>query len=221
MATDRKTHREFSHRKMAAISLSIIAVLLALSSFVNIGLHNFRVQSSLAAKDKAIHALASRAVRNSANLPEGLNGNLDARMFSEQCVPTQSASGKLDSQFEVVTWLSCDFNSKSAFKLELLKLRVVGYSPDMTLLIGIDGDGRLIFIEVLEHHETSSFGAELVATDSSWLKQLSGLSRDSFSAPLTGPQLDAVSGATITANAIVNAIGNSYRVLDNANFPRE
>ena len=56
MATDRKTHREFSHRKMAAISLSIIAVLLALSSFVNIGLHKFRVQSSLAAKDKAIHA---------------------------------------------------------------------------------------------------------------------------------------------------------------------
>ena len=215
------TGREFSHRTMTAISLTIIIVLIALGTLVNVGLHKLRLDSAATVEDKAIYSLSFRALRNTHGERLIQNANLDAGRFSESCARVDLDIGKKHQEFELVEWLNCDFDDALPFNLQILRLTTAGYNPDVELLIGIEDSNRLSFLRVLEHHETSSFGAELVAHGSSWLNELTGLTRASLVRPMTDSELDAVSGATITANSIRRAVGNTFFILDNASLPSQ
>lgn len=86
-----------------------------------------------------------------------------------------------------------------------------GYSGPIQLLVGVDARGVLNRARVLQHRETPGLGDRIEAGKSDWMEQFNGAS---FSAAESarwaiaddGGDFDAMTGASITSRAVVNAL---------------
>ncbi|ANO51691.1 electron transport complex subunit RsxG [Woeseia oceani] len=86
-----------------------------------------------------------------------------------------------------------------------------GFSGPIRLLIGIDIDGDLSAVRVLEHRETPGLGDLIESTKSDWVEQFPGKSltspaRDQWSIKRDGGVFDQLTGASITPRAVIKAI---------------
>ena len=101
-------------------------------------------------------------------------------------------------------------------QLTLESLTTPGYGGPMTLLISYHREPcnpdqsqcqqpSLRSLKVSQHAETPGIGDFFETTRPQWLQQLEGVQLSQAQTP-TLPQLDAVSGATITANALRNGV---------------
>lgn len=70
-----------------------------------------------------------------------------------------------------------------------------GYAGDVTLALGIDREGKVVGYAVLSHGETPGFGANAENADV----------REQFIGITAADQLDGITGATYTTNALKNA----------------
>ena len=88
-----------------------------------------------------------------------------------------------------------------------------GYGGDISIFVGVTLDGTLNGISFIEINETQGLGmdAELVLAP-----QLAGKQVDSIAYTKTGKtldnEIDAISGATITTEAVVNAVNGGLQV---------
>ena len=86
-----------------------------------------------------------------------------------------------------------------------------GYSGDINLLIALSNQDELIGVEVVSHTETPGLGDKIESRKSQWLQQFKNISLNSFdkknwAVKKDGGDFDALTGATITPRAVVNAI---------------
>lgn len=86
-----------------------------------------------------------------------------------------------------------------------------GYSGPIKLLVGVDASGVLNRARVLEHRETPGLGDQIETGKSDWMEQFNqtGLSTTELSAWAIvddGGEFDALTGASITSRAVVNAL---------------
>lgn len=83
-----------------------------------------------------------------------------------------------------------------------------GYGGDIQISIGIAEDGTVEGIAILSIGETAGLGMR--ATEPEFQAQFVGKKVDAFTVTKTGAQaeneIDALSGATITSNAVTNAV---------------
>ncbi|MBR4769005.1 MAG: RnfABCDGE type electron transport complex subunit D [Lachnospiraceae bacterium] len=84
-----------------------------------------------------------------------------------------------------------------------------GYDGDITVSVGLDGEGRITLISFTELHETPGKG--MLAADPEFRGQFDGRLAESFKLLKDGGstlenEIDGVSGATVTSKAIVNAV---------------
>ncbi len=83
-----------------------------------------------------------------------------------------------------------------------------GYGGDITLSVGIDTEGVVKGMEILDISETAGLGMK--AKDSSFKDQFKNKAVSSFTYTKTGAaqdfEIDAISGATITTKAVTNAV---------------
>lgn len=101
-----------------------------------------------------------------------------------------------------------------------------GYSGDIVLLIGIDTDGVISGVRVASHRETPGLGDAIERSRSNWIMQFEGLTLEPLvdedndnneqQAPdwrlrRDGGDFDQISGATVTARAVVSAIHNALQ----------
>lgn len=91
-----------------------------------------------------------------------------------------------------------------------------GYSGNIRLLVGIQRDGSVAGVRVLEHKETPGLGDKIEPAKSNWLESFIG--KTTFGAGDTdwavkkdGGQFDQFTGATITPRAVVNATGRAIQ----------
>lgn len=86
---------------------------------------------------------------------------------------------------------------------------VSGYGGDVSVMVGIDLDGIITGIEILSHSETPGLGAN--ATKDDFKNQFEGktgtLVVDKVSSD--GQNIQAITAATITSTAVVNAVNNA------------
>jgi len=106
-------------------------------------------------------------------------------------------------------WLICDDQGRARHLLETMRTR--GYAGEIVLLLGLGNAGRLTGIRVLEHRETPGLGDAIESRKSPWLRQLEGLTPATAAGPaarlsIDGGEVDALSGATITSRAVLNAV---------------
>jgi len=91
-----------------------------------------------------------------------------------------------------------------------------GYSGDIRLLVGLEPDGTLIGVRVLEHRETPGLGDRIERRRSGWIEQFRGRSLDNppddaWAPDRRGGAFDTLSSATITSAAVIGAV---ERVLE-------
>lgn len=89
-----------------------------------------------------------------------------------------------------------------------LKVTAMGYGGYIRLIVGIDPDGIIKGVSILEHQETPGLGAEISEVkahdDRPWfLEQFAG--KDAKVMAL-GKDIDAISGATISSAAVTDSV---------------
>ncbi len=90
-----------------------------------------------------------------------------------------------------------------------------GFSTGLNLMIGITKDGVISGVDVLSHEETPGLGAN-AATD--WKNQFSGKSGRLYVSKGDSAEeyeIKAITGATITSNAVTNAVNTAYDFYNN------
>jgi H+/Na+-translocating ferredoxin:NAD+ oxidoreductase subunit G len=86
-----------------------------------------------------------------------------------------------------------------------------GFSGPIRLLIGIEVDGAISAVRVLEHKETPGLGDLIESSKSDWVEQFPGRSLDDPDRELwairrDGGQFDQLTGASITPRSVIKAI---------------
>jgi electron transport complex protein RnfG len=89
-----------------------------------------------------------------------------------------------------------------------------GYGGPIRLLVGINHDGSLAGVRVVEQHETPGLGDKIEPEKSDWLQGFVGKSLDNpnvqnWKVKRDGGAFDQFTGATITPRAVVKGIKNT------------
>ncbi len=87
----------------------------------------------------------------------------------------------------------------------------MGYSGDITLLIGIEYNGTIHAVRVLSHSETPGLGDVIETQKSDWIFKFdqlptAALTNTYWAVKKNGGEFDRITGATITSNAVIKAV---------------
>lgn len=129
-----------------------------------------------------------------------------------------------------------DANIRSVHRAEngfVIETVTYGYAGDITMLIGVNNDGRITGLVVREMNETFGLGANAL-TDHVFLAQflnasgefaVAGAGADAFSgatgtaeASGNAHEVDAISGATVTSKAIIRAVNSAVAYVTGADI---
>ena len=86
-----------------------------------------------------------------------------------------------------------------------------GYNGEIILWIATDGDGYISGVRVVEHKETIGIGDVIDIEVSDWINQFIGMSLQNTWVH-ENSDFDHVSGATITTQAVAEAIFNALKI---------
>lgn len=84
-------------------------------------------------------------------------------------------------------------------------LTTKGYGGDMKLICGINADGTIETCKTLSHSETSGLGSK--TAEDPYRNQYCGKSADTLG------EVDAISGATISSTAYMNAVQDAFEAF--------
>jgi len=89
-----------------------------------------------------------------------------------------------------------------------------GYKGPIELAIGIDQQGQLSGVRVLQESETEGLGAQIHQNKSDWILSFTGLSfktvpPEQWDVRSENGYFDQISGATITSRSVINAVKNT------------
>ena len=82
-----------------------------------------------------------------------------------------------------------------------------GFGGAVKVMVGIDAKGEITGVTITEHAETPGLGDKAMKPD--YLKQYKGISKVVGGHIKDDPDIDAVTGATITSNAVYNSIAEA------------
>jgi Na+-translocating ferredoxin:NAD+ oxidoreductase subunit G len=94
-----------------------------------------------------------------------------------------------------------------------------GYSGDIRMVIGINADGSIAGVRILDHHETPGLGDKIDIKKAPWVLAFNGKSNKSpelwrWKVKKDGGDFDQFAGATITPRAVVNQIRRVLEFVD-------
>lgn len=94
-----------------------------------------------------------------------------------------------------------------------------GYSGSIRLLVGVQADGRLAGVRVLQHRETPGLGDKIELAKSPWVLAFAGRSLNDpdaagWAVKKDQGQFDQFAGATVTPRAVVKAVHHALQYVD-------
>lgn len=94
-----------------------------------------------------------------------------------------------------------------------------GYAGAIRLLVGVDINGAITGVHVLEHRETPGLGDRIEAGKSDWVAQFNGRSlgdpiADGWKIKRDGGEFDQLTGASVTPRAIIKALRETLAYFD-------
>lgn len=84
-----------------------------------------------------------------------------------------------------------------------------GYGGEVSVMVGIDNDGSVTGVKVLQHAETPGLGTKPMAEEH--LAQFLNKKKISTGNPASETNIDAITGATLSSNAIYRAVENALK----------
>lgn len=97
-----------------------------------------------------------------------------------------------------------------------VQVKPSGFDGEITMMVGIDADGKVLGISIISHTETAGLGAVAAANNTkgeAFRNQFIGMS-GSVSVSKDGGQVDAITGATITSRAICEGINAALACVE-------
>lgn len=99
-----------------------------------------------------------------------------------------------------------------------------GYNGAIEFAMGVEADGRIGAVTVVAHRETRGFGGDILQAGSQWLaafraRALDDPERGDWRLSEAGGAIDGVSGATVTADAMITAINRGLRFVERLQQP--
>jgi electron transport complex protein RnfG len=93
-----------------------------------------------------------------------------------------------------------------------------GYSGEIRVLLGIDANGKLLGVRVLQHTETPGLGDKIEVNKSDWITRFTGKSlgdppEAQWAVKKDGGPFDQFAGATITPRAVVNGVRDGLQLF--------
>lgn len=91
-----------------------------------------------------------------------------------------------------------------------------GFNGEIDMMVGIDNEGKVIAISIINHTETAGLGAVAAAKTSAgeaFRGQFAGLSGSVGTAKRGTGTLDAITGATITSEAVCTGVNAALAVV--------
>ena len=104
------------------------------------------------------------------------------------------------------------YKGANGYALEVLPS---GFDNTITMMVGVDNEGKVLGISIVSHTETAGLGAVAAAQTSAgeaFRGQFVGAS-GSVAVSKDGGQLDAITGATITSRAICVGVNAALEVV--------
>ena len=80
----------------------------------------------------------------------------------------------------------------------------IGYAGDIDILVGLEDATTLKGVTIVSHQETPGLGDRI--SESDFTSQFGGLDIDGVALQKDGGQVDSVTGATISSQAVVDAV---------------
>lgn len=95
-----------------------------------------------------------------------------------------------------------------------------GFNGLVKVLVGFDVDGSIINIAVLEQNETPGLGTKMCDTDNALIASLKGkkASATRFALKNEGGDVDALTSATVSSRAYVEAVEAAYQLFKKVNL---
>ena len=112
-------------------------------------------------------------------------------------------------------WVSAVYQSDSGYAVEVTP--TTGFNGAITMMVGIDNDGKILGISVVTQTETAGLGAVAAATTSAgeaFRGNYVGLS-GSVAVTKDGGEVEAITGATITSRAICDGVNAALTCVAN------
>jgi electron transport complex protein RnfG len=94
-----------------------------------------------------------------------------------------------------------------------------GFSGAIRILVGIDVDGVVTGVRILQHRETPGLGDKIEPTRSNWIHQFKGRSladpvMTAWAIKRDGGDFDQLTGASITPRAVIGALRDTLIYFD-------
>ncbi len=94
-----------------------------------------------------------------------------------------------------------------------------GYAGDLTLMLGVGREGRILGVRVIAHAETPGLGDKVEISKSNWIlgfdgRSLSNTSTQGWRVKKDGGDFDQFAGATITPRAVVKGVEGGLRFFE-------
>ncbi len=91
-----------------------------------------------------------------------------------------------------------------------------GYSGQFNIMVGLTPDGELINIDILSHKETPGLGSKMSESGNNLISSLQGkmLSEVNLKVKKDGGDVDALTAATITSRAYLDAVSRALKAVD-------
>lgn len=87
---------------------------------------------------------------------------------------------------------------------EAKQITVKSYGGDLVMMVGVSSGGEVTGVTVISHGDTPGLGTK--AMDVNYLKQYIGVKELSAEKITDNPEIDAITGATISSNAIYGGV---------------
>ena len=93
-----------------------------------------------------------------------------------------------------------------------------GYNGHIGLWTAITTEGEIISVRVIDHQETPGIGDKIDRSVSDWIEGFAGqsLRNTNWATTKDGGNFDAITGATITSRATINAVHGALLDLESA-----
>ena len=129
-------------------------------------------------------------------------------------VPFTDDSGLVTKVYQSDMSLSSNFGAAFGYAVEVAP---TGFGGEITMMVGVSATGEVLGISIISHAETPGLGAVAAADNDkgvSFREQFTGL----ISGITIGDgdnQVDALSGATISSQAIVDGVNAALECIKN------
>ncbi len=127
---------------------------------------------------------------------------LEEKLASQEVLPKATSFKKEKKEGKVV-----EIGFRDGKKIgEVYSVKTRGYSGEIKLKIGIDLQGKITGVKILESRETPGLGAKIKGKK--FLKQFIGKTGNNLYLKKKNPsgEIDSITGATISSSAVVNAL---------------